>query len=194
LKQARKKRDTAKKQIADGIDPGYTRKQERSEKAAAIDRKKRLDAGLPIINSFEHIAREWLASIAHTVRDISHQKKIRRLDLHSFPFIGAIPINEIKSPDIYNVIKPLITKNELERAHRVHSDISAAFSYAIAHGMTDYDPAQAVAAQIPPQKAKHRAALTEPKDAAQLLRDICNYQGTFVVQCDFRLSPLGNSE
>lgn len=190
LKQARDKRDTAKKQINDGIDPGYTRKQEKSEKAATIDRKKRLDAGLPIVNSFEHVAREWLASIAHTVRDITHQKKIRRLELHTFPFIGAIPVREIKSPDVYNTIKVLIAKNELETAHRVHSDIKTVFSYAIAHGFTDYDPAQAVTAQIPPQKAKHRAALTEPKDVAQLLRDICNYQGTFVVQCALRLSPL----
>ena len=85
-------------------------------------------------------------------------------------------------------LKPLF--NKLETAHRVHSEISAAFSYAIAHGFTDYDPAQAVAAQIPAQKVKHRAALTEPKDVAQLLRDISSYQGTFIVQCAFRLSPL----
>ncbi|MCL7419790.1 MAG: tyrosine-type recombinase/integrase [Methylobacter sp.] len=190
LKQAREKRDAARKQVMDGIDPGQTRKQEKTQKAAAIDRKKRLDAGLPIINSFEHVARDWLASIAHTVRDITHQKKIRRFELHTFPFLGALPVKEIKSPEVYSAIKPLIAKNELETAHRVHSDISAVFSYAIAHGFTDYDPAQAVAAQIPPQKAKHRAALTEPKDVAQLLRDICNYQGTFVVQCALRFSPL----
>jgi integrase len=33
-------------------------------------------------------------------------------------------------------------------------------------------------------------ALTEPQDVARLLRDIYSYQGTFVVQCAFRLSPL----
>lgn len=84
-------------------------------------------------------------------------------------------IGRIKSPDVYGLIKPIIAKNELETAHRVHSEISSVFSYAIAHGLTDYDPAQAVAAQIPEQKAKHRSALTEPKDVAQLLRDIYNY-------------------
>jgi len=94
-------------------------------------------------------------------------------------------IGAIKSPDIFSLIKPIIAKNE-----RLHSEISAAFSYAIAHGFIDYDPAQAVAAQIPAQKAKHRAALTEPKDVAQLLRDIYGYQGTFVVQCAFSLSLL----
>ena len=91
---------------------------------------------------------------------------------------------------IFTALSNPLLLTRLETAHRVHSEISAVFSYAIAHGFTDYDPAQAVAAQIPAQKVKHRAALTEPKDVAQLLRDIYSYQGTFVVQCAFRLSPL----
>lgn len=50
-------------------------------------------------------------------------------------------------------------------------------------------PAQPVAKQIPAQKVKHNAAATEPKEVAQLLRNIYHYQGTFVVQCALRLSP-----
>jgi hypothetical protein len=45
---------------------------------------------LPILNSFEHVVREWLTSVTHAVRDITHQKKIRRLELHTFPLIGTI--------------------------------------------------------------------------------------------------------
>jgi integrase len=168
--------------------PGDTRKVIKAIKQAAIENKSRLDAGLPILNSFEHIARAWLESIEHTVRDITHQKKISRLELHVFPVIGSIAIREIKSPDIFSLVKPLF--NKLETAHRVHAEIRSVFSYAIAHGLTDYDPAQAVGAQIPAKKVKHRAALTEPQEVAQLLRDIYSYQGTFVVQCAFRLSPL----
>ena len=190
LADARRKAEEARANVANGIDPSNIRKEIKSDRRLAAENEKRLDAGLPIINSFEHVAREWLASIAHTVRDITHQKKIRRLELHVFPAIGGMAISEIKSPDIFSLIKPIIYKNELETAHRVHSEISAAFNYAIAHGFIDYDPAQAVAAQIPAQKAKHRAALTEPQDVAQLLRDIYSYQGTFVVQCALRLSPL----
>ncbi|MGZ5059753.1 MAG: tyrosine-type recombinase/integrase [Methylobacter sp.] len=174
LKQAREKRDIAKRQILEGIDPCGIRKESKTAK----------------INTFEQVTRDWFASIAHTVRDITHQKKIRRFELYVFPAIGDMATSEIKSPDIYKIIKPIITKNQLETAHRVHSEIGAAFAYAIAHGHTDYDPAQAVAAQIPAQKVKHNAALTEPKEVAQLLRDIYNYQGTFVVQCALKLSPL----
>jgi integrase len=190
LADARRKAEEARKQISNGTDPSNTRKEAKAIKQLVAENESRLDAGLPILNSFEHIAREWLVSIAHTVRDITHQKKIRRFELYVFPVIGGMAIDEIKSPDIYSLIKPIISNNKLETAHRVHSEISAAFNYAIAHGFTDYDPAQAVAAQIPTQKVKHRAALTEPKDVAQLLRDIYSYQGTFVVQSALKLSPL----
>ncbi|WP_341540342.1 MULTISPECIES: tyrosine-type recombinase/integrase [Methylomonas] len=149
----------------------------------------RVDAGLPLINSFEYVTREWLASNAHTVRDITHQKKLRRFELYVFPAVGQMPISEVKSPDVFSIVRPLIIKNQLETAHRLRSDISGAFAYAIAHGFTDYDPAQAVGAQIPAQKVTHNAAITDPKEVGQLLRDITDYQGTFVVQTALRLSP-----
>ncbi|MDO9424335.1 MAG: integrase arm-type DNA-binding domain-containing protein, partial [Methylobacter sp.] len=167
LADARRKAEYARIEISNGTDPSDARKASKITKQLAAENKSRLDAGLPIINSFEYIAREWLTSITHTVREITHQKKIRRFEVHVFPVIGGMGISEIKSPDIYSLIKPLCVT--LETAHRVHSEISAVYGYAIAHGFTDYDPAQAVAAQIPAQKVKHRAALTEPNDVAQLL-------------------------
>ena len=99
-------------------------------------------------------------------------------------------INEIKSSDILAVIKPIIDKKQLETAHRLHGEISSIFAYAIVHDLTDYDPAQPVTKQIPAQKVKHRAAIIDPNQFGQLLRDINNYHGTFVVQSAFRFSPL----
>lgn len=189
LENARRKAEAAREQIANGIDPSATRKQEKADNQQAVEAQIRLDAGLPLINSFEYVTREWLASTAHTVRDITQQKKLRRFELYVFPAIGHKPIGEVKSPDVFAIVRTLIIKNQLETSHRVRSDISGAFSYAIAHGYTDYDPAQAVGAQIPAQKVKHNAAITEPKQVGQLLRDISNYQGTFIVQCALKLSP-----
>ena len=174
LKMARKKHFLARELLAQGIDPCEKRKEEKTAHT----------------NTFESVARAYLASVAHTVKEVTQQKKVRRFERHIFPAIGRDPISEIKSPAIYSVVRPIIFKNELETAHRVHSDIQRVYSYAISHGFTDYDPAQAVAAQIPAQKVKHRAALTDPKDVAQLLRDIYNYEGTFVVQCALRITPL----
>lgn len=174
LKQAREKHTKAREALAQGIDPNEKKK---IEKTATN-------------HTFEKITRDYLASIAHNVNETTQHKKIRRFELHTFPNIGAMPIGDIKSPDIYQSLKPMIESKKLETAHRIHSEISLVFSYAIAHGLIDYDPAQAVAPQIPSQKVTHRAALTEPKDVAQLLRDIYHYNGTFVVQCAFKISPL----
>jgi integrase len=188
LADARRKTEDARIQISKGIDPSNTRKEVKASKQLAAENTKRVNDGLPILNSFEDVACKWLASTTHTVRDITYKNKIRRFEMYVFPIIGPMGINEIKSLDIYRLVKPLFTK--LETVHRIHTDISSVYDYAIAHGLTDYDPAQAVGAQIPAKKVKHRAALTDPKDVALLLRDIGNYQGTFTVQCAFRLSPL----
>lgn len=190
LADARRKAEEARAKVANGIDPSDIRKEIKETKLIEAENQKRIEAGLPVINSFEHITRDWLASIKHTVTDKTHQKKERRFELHAFPLIGRLGINEIKSPQIFDVLKPLIAKNELETAHRLHSEIGTAFAYAIAHGFADYDPAQAVAKQIPPLKVKHRAALTDQKAVGQMLRDIYSYEGTFAVQCALRISPL----
>jgi len=190
LENARRKAEEARNNLADVIDPSEIRKQSRAEIAQVAEKNQtRLEAGLPIVNSFEYITRQWLESSAHTVRDITHQKKIRRFELYVFPEIGQKPIWEVKSPEVFAVNRLLIIKKQLETAHRVRADISAVYAYAIAHGFADYDPAQAVGAQIPAQKVKHNAALTEPKEGGQLLREIAHYQGTFVVQSALKLSP-----
>lgn len=189
LEMARRRSEEAREQLAGGINPSDLRNAAKATKKQQVEQDMRIDAGLPIINSFEHVCREWLDSLAHGVRGITLQKKKRRFELYVFPVIGSMPIADIKAPDIFAIIKPLIAKSQLETAHRLNSEISAAYAYAIAHGFTDYDPAQPVAKQIPAQKVKHNAAITEPKQVAQLLRDISCYQGTFVVQCALRLSP-----
>lgn len=79
----------------------------------------------------------------------------------------------------------MIDKSQLETAHRLHGEISSVFAYAIVHNLTDYDPAQAVTKQIPAQKKKHRAALINPKQVGQLLRDISNYRAPLL--CSVRL-------
>jgi integrase len=190
LENARRKAKEAREQIANGIDPGGIRKEAKSAKQLAKANDERVSKGLPILNSFADITRQWLDSIAHLTSEKTHTKKTSRIERLAFPLLGDKPLKEIKSSEILAVLKPMIDKQQLETAHRLHAEISSIFAYAIVHNFADYDPAQPVAKQIPAQKVKHRAAIIDPKHVAQLLRDISNYQGTFVVQSAFRLSPL----
>ncbi|MDP1969678.1 MAG: tyrosine-type recombinase/integrase, partial [Methylobacter sp.] len=190
LEAARDKAEKARDNITKGNDPGEIRSEDKKARQLLASNKERLAEGLPILNSFKHITLEWLSSIEHLTKATTQTKKTSRLERLAFPLIGDMAINQIKSSDVLAVIKPVIDKKQLETAHRLHSEISAIFAYAIVHNFTDYDPAQPVAKQIPAQKPKHRAAIIDPNLFGQLLRDINNYNGTFVVQLAFRFSPL----
>ena len=187
---ARRKADAVREQLANDIDPSKLKKQIKELANLADDNAKRKEDGLTILNSFADLTRQWLASIAHLTSVTTQIKKTSRLERLAFPVLGDLPIKEIKSSDVLAALRPLIDKMQLETAHRLHAEISSVFSYAIVHDFTDYDPSQPVAKQIPAQKVRHRAAIIDPTMVGQLLRDIGNYRGTFVVQSAFRISPL----
>jgi hypothetical protein len=190
LEHARRKAEEARMQIANNINPSQLRKQVKSVKLNAKLNENRINDGLPILGSFADVSHQWLNSVSHLTKANTNKRKKSRIERYAFPILGNKPINEIKSSEVLAVLKPIIDKLQLETAHRLHGEISSIFAYGIIHNYTDYDPAQPVAKQIPAQKVKHRAALIDPKQVAQLLRDISNYQGTFVVQSAFRLSPM----
>ena len=190
LENARRQAEAARQQIAEGIDPGEIRKQEKAAKQLARQNQSRQKDGLPILDSFADVTRQWLASIAHLTTATTHTKKTSRIERLAFPLLGDKPIKEIKAADVLAVLKPLIDKQQLETAHRLHAEIGSIFDYAIAHGFVEFNQAQPVAKQIPAQKVKHRAAIIDPKQVGQLLRDMYAYQGTYVVQMALRLSPL----
>ncbi|HIF59749.1 MAG TPA: DUF4102 domain-containing protein, partial [Rhodospirillales bacterium] len=190
LESARRKAEEAREQIATGIDPAELRKKTKQVKKTEKLNNERIKEGLPVLNSFADVSKQWLESIEHLTNARTHRTKTSRIERLAFPVLGNLSIKEINSVDVMAALKPIIKRRQLETAHRLHSEISAIFAYAIVHGFTDYDPAQPVAKQIPAQKVKHRAAIIDPKQVGQLLRDIFNYQGTFVVQLAFQLSPL----
>jgi integrase len=190
LENARRQAEEARRQIAEGVDPGEIRKQERTARKLTQQNQSRQKEGLPILESFADVAHQWLASIAHLTSITTHTKKTSRIERLSFPLLGEKPIKEIKASDVLAVLKPLIDKHQLETAHRLHGEISSIFDYAIAHGLVEFNQAQPVAKQIPAQKVRHRAAIIDPKQVGQLLRDMIAYQGTYVVQMALRLSPL----
>ena len=198
LADARAKAGKAREKVAKGIDPSAIRKEAKAAKQQAADDKSRADAGLPIVGSFADTAYHWLDYLSKhpskrtgkVIAPLTLEKKTARIKTYVLPSIGGMPLKEIKSSNVWDVVKPLIDKKQIETAHRVFSEIVSIFNHAIVEEITDYNPALPVASRVPAPEVKNRAAIIDPKQVGQLLRDIQNYQGTFVVQCAFRLSPL----
>lgn len=178
LKDARERRDEARKQLAQGIDPGENRK---AIKAAQADRA---------ANSFEVVAREWYTKQAPTWAGNHGDRVIRRLERDIFPWLGGRPIAEINAPELLGALRRIENRGAVETAHRALQNCGQIFRYAVATGRAERDPSGDLKGALPPVKGGHFAAVTDPKQVAELLRAIDDYQGTFTVQCALKLAPL----
>ena len=178
LKDARQRRDDARKLLADGIDPGANRK---AMKAVKQDRA---------ANSFEVITREWYGKHAPNWVEHHGDRIIRRFERDIFPWIGGRPIADVTAPELLAAMRRIEKRGALETAHRALGNCGQVFRYAIATGRATRDPSGDLRGALPPVKGEHFAAVTEPIQAAELLRTLDGYQGTLTVACALRLAPL----
>lgn len=178
LKDARDRRDEARKLMASGIDPGEHRK---ATKAARAERS---------ANSFEVIGREWFEKNRPTWAASHADKIIRRLENDVFPWLGGKAIAEITAPDVLAVLRRIEGRGTLDTAHRASGNCSQIFRYAIATGRADRDPCPDLRGALPPARGNNFAAITEPLKVGELLRAIDAFSGTFVVKSALLLAPL----
>jgi len=178
LKEARERRDAARKLTAQGTEPGENRKAQRAAKSERA------------ANSFEVIAREWLKKRREEVEPKQVDKTSARLQNDVFPWLGAKAIADITAPDVLSVMRRVDGRGARYSAHKVKSEISMIIRFAIATGRAERDPCPDLKGAIPAAKAENFPAITEPKQVAELLRAIDAFQGTFIVQCALHLAPL----
>jgi integrase len=178
LLEARQRRDEARKQLSNRIDPGAIKK---AQKAAR---------GEQVANSFDVVAREWHSKFSGTW-SAGHAGTIKeRLEKEVFPYIGARPIADITTPEMLAVLSRMESRGALGMAHRVRNYCSQIFRFAVATCKAERDIASELKGALAPVKFGHMAAPTDPKDVAPLLRAIDEYKGYFVVKCALRLAPL----
>jgi len=190
LSVARKKAGEARTLVSAGTDPSAVRKETRSELALQREASQRAAAGLPPIDSFEAVAREW-----HTKNDSSwapsHSSKIiRRLAQDVFPWIGSKPVGAIRPTDILTLLKRVEERGAIETTHRVHQNCGQVFRYAVATGRAESDPSRDLRGALTPWKPEHYPTLTGARDVSRLLRDIDAYEGGFITKCAMKLSPM----
>jgi len=174
LRDARDRRDAARKQLAAGIDPSAARK---AEKAAEAD-------------TFEVVAREWYAKHAPRWGRGHADNTIRCLERDVFPWLGIRSVSKVTAPELLAVLRRIEGRGAIETTHRALQNCGRVFRYAIATGRAERDPAADLRGALPPAKKKHHAAITDPKEIGALLRAIDGYQGAFATQCALRLAPL----
>ncbi|MFZ4699175.1 MAG: tyrosine-type recombinase/integrase [Candidatus Methylumidiphilus sp.] len=177
LKQARDKRDAMRSQREQGVDPNENRKAQRAARTAQTD-------------TFEVVAREWLAKFS---LDWSEKHKANNLAIMGkdlFPWLGQQPIGTIEPPALLECLRRIENRGALETAHRAKQIAGAVFRYGMATGRCKRDLSKDLQGALPPTKGGHFSAITEPQAISELLRAIDGYKGQLATRCALQLAPL----
>ena len=177
LEQARRKRDEAREQLHAGKHP--TR-----EKTA-----KKLRQITEGENTFERMARLWMELKGQKLNKKYHKQSLKRLEMHVFPTIGALPITEITIPDVVRVVEKVGKKGTIATAKWVKQAISQTFRYASQRGLCQFNPAADMRDLLPMQEDKHHACIP-PSALPELLQDMKAYNGNILTKAAMQLLAL----
>ena len=179
LKEARERRDAAKKLLVDNIDPSAAKKEAKAAVAAAVE------------NSFEAVAREWIEKKSASRLPQSEKSLVSRMELHIFPHIGKRPVKSVSAPELLAVLRKIESLGSLSVAHKARNDCGHVFRYAIATGRAERDVAADLQGALASRPAsQHFASLTDPEAIGRLLCALDTYPGTYQARSALKLAPF----
>ncbi|WP_268646298.1 tyrosine-type recombinase/integrase, partial [Escherichia coli] len=156
LADARVRRDEARKLLANGVDPGDKKKNDKVEQSKA--------------RTFKEVAIEWHGTNKKWAEDHAH-RVLKSLEDNLFAALGERNIAELKTRDLLAPIKAVEMSGRLEVAARLQQRTTAIMRYAVQSGLIDYNPAQEMAGAVASCNRQHRPAL-ELKRIPELLTKI----------------------
>jgi integrase len=177
LKEARDKRDEARKIIAAGGNPAFEKK--RAAVAASVS----------AANTFSALAEELIAKREREgLKDVTNGKARWLLSLLAAE-IGARPIAEIEAYELLDVLKKVEASGRLETAKRLLAFASRVFRYSVATTRAKRNIAADLQGALTAPRVKHHAAIVDPKGVGALLRAIEGFDGQPVTMWALRLAP-----
>ena len=165
LKEARNRRDEAKRQLDAGLDP--SQQKQLSKLASAADQA----------NTFAALAFELLEKKRKEGKASATLGKLEWLFSLANPTLGPRPITSLTAPEVLQVLRHAESRERLETAKRLRAVIGSVFRYAIATGRASLDPTVSLRGAVRSPVVQHRAAIVDPGELGALLRAIEGYEG-----------------
>jgi len=176
LKQAREKRDEARAEVIDGVDPVQEKRQ------------RYLEAELAAKTTFRLVAEEYILKIEREGRSPATIKKARWF-LELLEGVANRPIASISPHELLDALKRVERRGHHETAIRLRSFASRVFRYGFATLRTDRNPADILRGALIAPQVTHHAAIVEPAKVGELLRAIEEYSGRHETHFALRLAP-----
>lgn len=177
LAQARALRDEAKKKLAKGIDPSFAKKEEKLVRDVQLN------------NTFQAVALEWHGTKVSRWSEGYASDIIEAFNKDIFPYIGQLPVNDIKPLVLLNVLRRMESRGATEKAKKVRQRCSEVFRYAIVTGRAEYNPAADLTSAMSGHESKHYPFLTV-EELPDFFKALTGYTGSPLVVLAARLLIL----
>jgi len=184
LSDARKRREQARKLLANGTDPSAVKQ------AAKQESRKTSEVAA---NSFAVLAVEF-----HTLKapmwTAQHAKQwMGNMEKYAFPVIGKRPISELEPMELLGIMRTVEANGTFETRDRLLQSIGAVCKFAIATGRAKYNPAEIRPALSDRPKEEHFACITT-SEIPNFLRAFDDYKElgkvSLIASAAFRLLLL----
>ncbi|MGR1225405.1 integrase domain-containing protein [Aeromonas veronii] len=178
LSAARERRGQARALLAEGIDP----KTHQLEQAEIARLKQEAST-----NTFERMAGEWMGLKRHKVKPETATRDWRSLELYVLPFIGAIPIDQIRAPKVIEVLRPVEASGILDTLHRLCRQINEIMNYCVNHGLLEANPCSAIR-KVFKTPTKTNMPTLKPNELPALMADIASGRIDPTTRCQIEWS------
>lgn len=178
LKEARDKRDEAKKMLANNIDPSTAKKEAKRQAAISLQ------------NTYKDISLEWLekqrSKLVPRYLSAIEQRQIKFV----IPFLGKAVIDTIKPLDLLAVCRKVEESGRIFLAHLIMRECGRVFRYAVATGRAERDISvdlKGALSPVPP--TQHMKTIRDHDNIGEMLLSFESYVGSFPMKCALRLAP-----
>jgi len=182
IDHARAERKRLKGLIANGINPNEARKEAKEQKQAEELRTQ---------NTYEKIAKAYLEK-RHELNEAYLIRLQRAFENDVIPFIGKKPIDEVTPKEIIEIVKRVQQRGAIESAHRLFTQISKVFKYAVSNQLCTRNPCADMDKNevLKSFTRKNYPTITDPKQIGVLLNLIEEYSGDYTTRMALKIAPL----
>ena len=178
LAKARQRREKAREQLADGIDPSFAKRDEKIAKA------------ITAANTFEVVSREFHKRKSDSWSSSYAEKWLRGQEKDLFPYIGRLPLATITAPILLSALRRVESRAAIESAHTLRQTAGQVFTYGVQTGRCERNPSADLRGALKPVIVKHMSAILDPFQVGELLRAIDGYSGQPITRAALGLSAL----
>lgn len=153
--------------LANNIDPKAHDERQKQAKLNAIR------------NDFKSVFSNWLDTMDYSDGTL---RKMENYKNELIAVLGNKPISEISVPDLIAVLKPVEGAGHFAKLEKMRTMLNKTFSYAIATGLIQTNPAINLRGVFKTGDVKHNPAILDEARLAELIQCIDGYHGNFTTK------------